>query len=174
MSDSVNKMQFRVDFRLIPPVVLAMLLGSWIIVMESYNDRFLFLIIILAPFYYLGAEILARKIFVDSSGLVIRKLFRTVRLSWAEVSYVDSLRTGRKVFLIIESNSIKPTLLTNTLGQFPSLVQSIIQHLPADKVSESAAELAENVPYKLGPQVQAWAVCLVLGAILLGKLLGYA
>lgn len=174
MADSVNRLKFRVDFRLIPPVALSMLLGSWIIVMESHTDRFLFLIIILAPFYYLGAEILARKIFVDSSGLVIKKLLRTTQISWADISYIDSLRSGRKVFLIIECSSYKPALLTNTLGQFPALVHSIIQRLPPDKVSDSAIELANNVPNKYGPMIQAWAVCLMLGAILLGKLLGYA
>ncbi len=62
MSESENNSQFRVDLRLLPPVVLAMLLGSWIMVLESHSDRLMFLIIILAPFYYLGAEILARKI----------------------------------------------------------------------------------------------------------------
>lgn len=174
MADSVNRLQFRVDFRLIPPVALSMLLGSWIIFMESHTDRFLFLIIILAPFYYLGAEILARKILVDSSGIVIRKLLRSSQMSWEDISYVDSLRSGRKVFLIIESNSARPALLTNTLGQFPTLVESIIQRLPPDKVSDSAIELVKNMPNKYGPMIQAWAVCLMLGAILLGKLMGYA
>lgn len=174
MADHVNKLQFRVDFRLIPPVVLAMLLGSWIIVMESHSDRFLFLIIILAPFYYLGAEILARKILVDPSGLVVRKLLRTTQITWNDISYIDSIRTGRKVFLIIESDSMRPTLLTNTLGQFTALVQSIIQQIPSDKVSESAVELASAVPNKYGPLIQAWAICVVLGGILLGKLMGYA
>lgn len=174
MADSVNRLQFRVDFSLIPPVALSMLMGSWIIFMESHTDRFWFLIIILAPFYYLGAEILARKILVDSSGIVIRKFLRRAQMSWEDISYVDSLRSGRKVFLIIESNSTRPALLTNTLGQFPALVESIIQRLPPDKVSDSAIELVKNMPNKYGPMIQAWAVCLMLGAILVGKLMGYA
>ena len=95
-------------------------------------------------------------------------------MSWGDISYVDSLRSGRKVFLIIESNSTRPALLTNTLGQFPALVESIIQRLPPDKVSDSAIELVKNMPNKYGPMIQAWAVCLKLGAILLGKLMGYA
>lgn len=173
MAESDKNIEFRVDLRIIPPVALSMLLGSWIIVLERHTDRFLFLLLILAPFYYLGAEILARKILLHSEGITIRKLFRSSEIMWKDISYIDSLKAGKKVFLIIESGSVKPNLLTNTLGQFQILVNSIIQRLPPDKVSESARDLVTDVPNKYGPLLQTWAISVLLGAILLGKMMGY-
>ncbi len=173
MAESSNNLDFRVDIRIIPPVALAMLLGLWIIALESHSERFLIMVVILAPFYYLGAEILTRKIALDSGGITIRKLFRSSEIPWNDILYVDSLRAGKKVFLIIESSSAKPALLTNTLGQFPKLVNSIIQRLPTDKISESARELTRDLPNKYGPLLQAWAICILLSCVLVGKLLGY-
>ncbi|MGD9819615.1 MAG: hypothetical protein AB7V04_13085 [Desulfomonilaceae bacterium] len=173
MVQSQSGLQFRVDLKILPPVVLAMLIGSWIILLERNTERFLLMLVLLTPFYYLGAEILARKIFLDSKGVTVKKLFRESKVSWGDISYVDSLKAGRKVFLIIESGSAKPILLTNTLGQFQNLVHSIIRQVSTDKVSESARDLVNETPKKYGPSIQAWAVALLLSAILIGKLMGY-
>jgi hypothetical protein len=171
-----EKMQtsvFRVDTRMIPPVVLAMGLGIALLVLEGPSQRTLFLALLLSPFYYLGAEILVRRITIEADGITIRKLFRSVRLSWAEVERLDAVQSGSKIFIIIQGHAARPALITNTIRPFDELARKLMDSLPAEKISPSAAELLSHPPAKLGPLVQAWIICLVLGACVAGNLLGF-
>lgn len=164
---------FRVDTRMIPPVVLAMGLGIALLALEWPSQRTLFLALLLLPFYYLGAEILVRRITLAADGITIRKLFRTVRLSWVEVERLDAVQSGSKLFLIIQGHGARPVLITNTIRPFDQLARAIMEALPAEKISSSAAELLTSPPAKHGPLFQAWIICLVLAGCVAGNLLGF-
>jgi len=45
--------------------------------------------------------------------------------------------------------------------------------VPAEKISSPVHDLLSDVPAKFGPVIQAWLVCLVFIALVMGKLLGY-
>lgn len=164
---------FRVDPRMIPPVALAMGFGVALLFLEGPTKRGFLLLLLLAPFFYLGAEILARKIVVDARGITISKLVRTVRLEWPEIESVDAVRSGSKLFLIVQADRGRTTLITNTIRPFDQLVDRVMTSLPADKVAAHAKDLLSNTPAKRGPLVQAWVACLVLGGIVIGRMLGY-
>ncbi len=162
---------YKVDSRMSPPVILAMLSGLALIVISIVkNHSFLFLVAF-TPFLYLGMEILARKIVVDPTGLTIYKLFRSKRLNWAQIENVDSVHTGSKFFLILQVSSLRPVIITNTIAFFPDLVKKIIQNIPADKVSESASEISRSNQTKLWPIIQAWLVCAIFFTVMVGKIL---
>ncbi len=72
---------YRVDPRMITPVALAMGFGAFLLILEGPTPRGLLLFLLLSPFFYLGAEILARKIAVDTTGITISKFLRSVQLS---------------------------------------------------------------------------------------------
>jgi hypothetical protein len=164
---------FRVDTRMIPPVVLAMGFGIALLALEWPSQRTVFLALLLSPFYYLGAEILVRRITLEPDGIFIRKLFRSVQLHWAEVERLDAVQSGHKLFIIIQGHDARPILITNTIRPFDELARRIMESLPQEKISSSAAELLTNPPAKHGPLFQAWVVCLVLAACVAGNLLGF-
>ncbi|MGC8657556.1 MAG: PH domain-containing protein [Desulfomonilaceae bacterium] len=162
---------YKVDSRMLPPVILAMLSGVGLIVISIVkNHNFLFLIAF-SPFLYLGLEILARKIVVDSTGLTIHKLFRSKRLDWVAIENVDAVGSGSKFFLILQLSKSRPIVITNTIAFFPDLVKKIIQNIPADKVSEAAVEISRSNQTKLWPIIQAWLVCAIFFSVMVGKLL---
>jgi hypothetical protein len=95
---------FRVDSRIIPPVVLAVAFGCLLLVLEGPTSRGILLAALLAPFFYLAGEILARRIVVDEKGITVLKLLRSVHYDWPEISSVDSVRAGSKLFLVLYSD----------------------------------------------------------------------
>jgi len=141
--------------------------------LEGPVKRGFLLLLLLAPFFYLGAEILARKIVLDERGITISKFLRSVQLEWSEIQSVDAVRSGSKVFIILLGNHGRPVLITNTIRSFSELVSRMLEHVPKGNIAEGAVEILSDPPSKTGPLVQAWIVCLVLAALTAGKILGF-
>ena len=120
---------------------------------------------LLSPFFYLGAEILARKIAVDTTGITISKFLRSVHLEWSEIQSLDAVRSGSKLFLILQREEGGPVIITNTIRPFPDLVSSLVAAVPAEKISSPVHDLLTDAPAKFGPVIQAWLVCLVFIAL---------
>lgn len=165
--------EFRVDPRMIPPVVMAMGFGAALIFMEGTSQRGILLIVILAPLFYLGAEVLARRISVDDRGMSISKLLRSTRIDWPDVESVDAIKTGSKLFLIVQKSDGRSTFVTNTIRPFKDLTGRILDGVGPEKITETVRELLADPPTKHGPMIQAWLVCCVLGILVAGKILGY-
>ncbi len=164
---------YRVDPRMITPVVLAMGFGAFLMILEGTTPKGLLVLLVLSPFYYLGAEILARKIVIDTGGITISKFLRSVQLQWSEIQSLDAVRSGSKLFLILQREEGGPIVITNTIRPFQDLVSSLVAAVPAEKISSPVHELLSGAPAKFGPVIQAWLVCLVFVALVAGKLLGY-
>jgi hypothetical protein len=164
---------YRVDPRMIPPIIMSMLFGIFLIILEGATQRGFLSFALLVPFYYLGAEILARKIIIREHGITVQKFLRSLHMDWSEIEMLDMVRTGRKVFLILQGGQNRPLLITNTIHGFESLLQKIVEKLPQERISEPVKDLIGERPSKYGPMIQAWIVCLVLLGIVVGKLLGY-
>ncbi|MCX5871686.1 MAG: hypothetical protein NTY51_00380 [Deltaproteobacteria bacterium] len=162
---------YKVDSRMTPPIILAMISGIVLIFLNITKSNSYLFLFILAPFLYLGLEILARKITLDSNGVTVQKFLRSTHLDWPEIENVDGVRSGAKTFLILQSINARPVLITNTIDLFTDLVNTIIQRIPRDKVSDVAREIAQSAPKKLWPIIQAWLVCLIFGAVMVGKFL---
>jgi hypothetical protein len=164
---------YRVDPRMIPPIIMSMILGIFLVILEGATQRGFLSFALLVPFYYLGAEILARKIIIHEHGITVQKFLRSAHMDWSEIEMLDTVHTGRKVFLILQRGQSRPLLITNTIHRFDSLLQRIVEKLPKERISEPVNELVRERPSKYGPLIQAWVVCLVLLGIVVGKLLGY-
>ena len=164
---------YRVDPRMIPPIIMSMLFGIFLIILEGATQRGFLSFVLLVPFYYLGAEILARKIIISEHGITVQKFLRSAHMDWSEIEMLDMVQTGRKVFLILQGEQNRPLLITNTIHRFESLLQKIMEKLPKQRISEPVKDLVRERPSKYGPMIQAWIVCLVLLGIVVGKLLGY-
>ncbi|MEJ2716213.1 MAG: hypothetical protein P8182_03605 [Deltaproteobacteria bacterium] len=126
------------------------------------------------PFYYLGAEILARTVSLDEKGITISKFLRSVRMEWPEIHSLDAVQSGKKVFIILQAHGQKPVLVTNTIGPFHELVEQLLDRIPEERVTPDARILLAAAPSKHGPLIQAWIVCGVLVALVVGKILGYS
>jgi hypothetical protein len=164
---------YRVDSRIIPPICLTLVSGAVLIILEGASKQGLLTLLVLAPFFYLGAEILARTVRMDEDGITISKLLRSVSLDWDDIQYVDGIRTGNKVFLILHVRAGRPVFLTNTIQPFSDLVGRIVERTSRDNVSERVGQILTDPPSKVGPVIQAWIACFVIAGVLAGRMLGY-
>lgn len=165
--------QYRVDPRMVPPVILSMGFGAFLIFLEGISQRGVLLILLLSPFFYLGAEILARKIVFDSAGMTISKFLRSVRVEWSELRSLDAIRSGNKLFIILQGPEGRPSVITNTIAPFRDLVDRLLEFVPPEKVAPLARDLLANPPSKHGPLFHAWITCIVITGLVVGKMLGY-
>ncbi len=164
---------FRVDPKMSVPVILAIGAGVTLIFLEGATPKGFLLTIVLSPFFYLGAEILARKITFSDDGLVIDKFLRSVSLNWDEIQSVDAVQSGSKVFLILVHDKGRPVLITNTIQCFGSVAKRILDNVPADKTGERVREILADPPSKFSPLIQAWLVFLVLAGLVAGRYVGF-
>ncbi len=164
---------YTVDKRLKAPIIIAMVMGLALMVTEGAGKQGVLLFIILLPFYYLGAETLARSIVLDNQSITVNKFLRKVELPWTEIEEVDAVKSGAKAFLLLSSDNQRPVVIGNTLHPFREIVERIFEHMPPSKITAQARGLLTDAPTKYGPLVQAWAVCLVLTAMVLGRAAGY-
>ncbi|MFH0821973.1 MAG: PH domain-containing protein [Pseudomonadota bacterium] len=170
----MERSQYAIDSRMIPPVILGAVFGLLLIAFEVHRPRALGpTIIILLPFFYLGAEILARKIVLDAAGVTVHKLLRSVRLGWAEIESLDVVKSGSKLFLVLQGATDIPVIITNTIRPFSALVADLQARLPQTVISRDVLELSSNMPEKHAHLIQAWLVCFVLAGVVAGRVMGY-
>jgi len=158
---------------MIPPVVVAMAAGAFLVFDAGLTRQGLLLGLILSPFYFLGAEILSRRIALDSQGITISKFLRSVRLEWSAVESVDAVKTGAKLFLILQGRQERPVFVTNSIRYFGELKDAILARVPEERIASGVREMLDNPPTKHGPMMQAWIVCLVLTGMAVARILGY-
>jgi hypothetical protein len=169
----MDSSSFRVDTRLIPPVVLAMGFGAFLVYLEFMGDNGLIVLLVLAPFFYLALEILARVITLDSTGITVTKFLRSVRVEWSDVEALDAVKSRTRLFLILQSRGSPPVLITNTIQPFRDLVAQLLQRIPKDKVSAAARETLTDPPFKQRPVVHAWLICALLAGLIAVRMMGY-
>jgi hypothetical protein len=164
---------YRVSQALIPPVILAMGFGLYLLYLEAGGDKFLLMCIVLAPFFYLGVEILARRILIDDRGITVCKFLRSKRIEWSKVEHVDAVTARQKVFVILQDKNARTIIITNTIDSFKNLVDRILDHVEKYTIVPTAIEVLANPPAKRGPVIQAWLACIVIVGVVIAKLLGY-
>jgi len=169
----MDSSSYRVDTRLIPPVVLAMGSGAFLVYLEFMAENGLIVLLILAPFFYLGLEILARVITLDSAGVTVTKFLRSVRLNWSEIEALDAVKSRTRLFLILQSSGNPPVLITNTIQPFRDLVAQLIERIPEAKVSATAREALTDPPSTRRPVTHAWLICAFLAGLVAVRLMGY-
>lgn len=169
----MSSLSYRVSQALIPPVVLAMGFGLYLLYMERNAEKLFFTGLVLLPFYYIGIEILVRKIIIDETGITVHKLFRQKRMEWADIEHVDAVAARQKMFLILQDRSARTIIITNTIDSFRDLVEQTLERIEKHTIAPKAIDLLADPPISRGPVIQAWLACAVILGIIIAKLMGY-
>jgi hypothetical protein len=166
----MEKRSFKPPNALILPIGPAMVAAAGLIFVESGSDKGILLGLILAPFYYLGLEILFRRINVSEKGLEVVKLLRKTSVEWSDVKSLDAVRSGTRIFIIVQSESAIPLIISNTISDFKELSNIILNNVPDHRIDRSVYETLEDPPLNNRPIFQAWVVFMVLASVLAFRL----
>ncbi len=167
----MKKSEFKPHPWLLAPILPSMAAAAILIYLEINTDKGILLVIILAPFFYLGLEVLFRRIVLDDQGLVIYKLLRKSELAWPEAQSLDAVRSGNKIFIIIQTHRSIPFIISNTINRFPELVRMILDLAPETAIDAGAKEVLERPVQNNRTIAQAWIAFTVIVGILMFRLI---
>lgn len=138
--------------------------------LPAFSGERIVLTLILLVDLYLIAEILCRRVDLQSEGLQIKRLLRSRELAWDEITHLGALRLGARIYLLLTTTR-GFYILSNSYGRFPELLRYLSEKLGAGKTDEGICKLLEG-PWKNNkPVYAAWLAVLVLSAVISGRLL---
>jgi hypothetical protein len=125
--------------------------------------------LIIVPLAILFAESASRRITIDAEGIAVRKLLRRASLRFAELTEVETIRVRRRVFLTLCAGD-DFLILSNGYADFPALVRTLLERVPAAAVSAETRRMVEAPAVKNSDVVVCWLVVALLAFILYSQL----
>ncbi len=151
------------------PMGLVVLFSFILLISTLYlqlpTAKLIILIVFLLPVCILFAESSRRKVIVGDDAIIVQKLFRSKRLSYAELTDIDTIQMRKRVFVSLSSEN-DFMIISNSYNQFGDMLKKIIDKAPDSIVSEKAKQLADVPPQKCSDIVSAWLAVAVLVLII--------
>jgi len=123
--------------------------------------KVLILVVFLLPVCILFAESSRRTVIVGDTAVEVKKLFRSKRLNYADLTEIDTIQMRKRVFVSLSTED-DFLIISNSYDRFGDMLKEIIDRAPATVVSDKAKQLAEVPPNKCSDIVSAWLAVAVL------------
>jgi len=129
--------------------------------------KVLFLLVFALPVAVLLLESAFRRLEVDAAGVTARRLMRTRRVAFAEVTALETVRVRSRVFLTLAAGDDEFLIISNGYANFPELVRLLVAALPETVVTEETRQLAAAPPQRHADVAMAWFAVVALIYVLL-------
>ena len=152
-------------------VVLALILLISCLLLRLPLVKILILAAFLVPATVLFAESSLRRVSLEEDGILVKKLFRSKRLRYGDLTSIDTVMVRRRAFVSLSSEE-DFLILSNSYDHFGALLSQLLEKAPEKIVSSETRQLAEKPPVKNGDIFSAWLAVIVLILILYVQLRG--
>ena len=152
-------------------VLLSFILLASALFLQLPTAKTIILAAFLLPVCVIFAESSLRKVSITEDTIKINKLFRSKRLSYAELTAIDTIQVRKRVFVSLSSEE-DFMILSNSYDQFGRLLAQLLSKVPETVVSDETKQLAENPPKKCSDIFSAWLAVAVLTLIIYVQLRG--
>ncbi|MDA3902943.1 MAG: hypothetical protein PF441_05785 [Desulfuromusa sp.] len=125
----------------------------------------------LLPVCIIFAESSLRKVSITEDAIEVNKLFCSKRLTYTELTAVDTIQVRKRAFVSLSSEN-DFMILSNSYEQFGQLLKQLVTRAPETVVSDETRQLAENPPNKCSDVFSAWLAVAVLALIIFVQLRG--
>ncbi|MBE0582518.1 MAG: hypothetical protein IH612_02010 [Desulfofustis sp.] len=125
----------------------------------------------LLPACIIFAESCLRKVHIDEDAIEVNKLFRSKRISYTDLTAVDTIQVRKRVFVSLSSEN-DFMILSNSYDHFGLLLKQLVAKVPESVVSDETQKLVENPPQKCSDIFSAWLAVAVLALIIYVQLRG--
>jgi hypothetical protein len=132
---------------------------------KSSAGEVVFLIILMISLSLIVLECIFREVTISSEGLAIKKLLRTKRLGWGDITDVGALVLRKKVYLVLTTTK-GFHIISNAYDEYTALVKGIVDHVEAERIEESVKTLMDKPVRKISDIVSAWVGAAVLLVVL--------
>ena len=118
--------------------------------------KVLFLLVFAVPVTVVFVESAFRRLEVDAAGVTARRLLRSRRIDFAEVTALESVRVRSRVFLTLVAGDDEYLIISNSYADFPGLIRLLIAALPETVVTDEARQLATAPPQRYADVAMVW------------------
>ena len=133
--------------------------------------KILILTALILPAALLFIESSRRRFIIEKDGIRIRKLFRSKRMTFADLTSIDTVQVRKRAFLSISSEA-DFIILSNSYANFGQLLKQLLPKVPDSVISEETRQMADNPPEKTSDVFSAWVAVAVLTLIIYVQLKG--
>lgn len=133
--------------------------------------KILILGVFILPALLLFIESSQRRIDIDDEGVQIKKTLRSKRISFAEMTAIDTVLVRKRAFISLSSET-DFIIFSNSYENFGQLIKTLLTKAPEKVISEETRQMANNPPEKSGDVFSAWVAVAVLLLIIIVQLKG--
>jgi len=155
------------------PLGLSLLLMAALLAVSIHHGqplaKALFLIVFAVPVAVLFVESAGRHLEVDAAGVTARRLLRSRRIDFAEVTALETVRVRSRVFLTLVAGDDDYLIISNGYADFPGLVRLLVALLPETAVTDETRQLAAAPPHRYADVVMAWFMVSALVYVLVAQ-----
>ncbi|MEJ2200868.1 MAG: hypothetical protein P8X63_07615 [Desulfuromonadaceae bacterium] len=123
---------------------------------------FTFMILPIIGFFI---ESVCRRAVIDDEGITVFKCLRQKHLSFAAMTALETVMVRKRVFLTLCVHD-EFLILSNAYAEFPKLVRTLLDRVPAGSISPETQAMAKDPPVKTTDIVTCWLAVLLLAFIL--------
>lgn len=121
---------------------------------------------ILTAIFGLVAFIFIRKsTYIDEEGVAVSSAFSRKRLLWEQITCVDAVRVGRKIYLLLTTTK-GFIVIPNTYEKFYDLVRDVASRVDAGRVERHVVEILDNPLHRVFDKVVAWGLALFFAVVI--------
>ena len=131
--------------------------------------KVLFLLVFAVPVAVLFVESACRWLEVDAAGVTARRLLRSRRIDFAEVTALETVRVRSRVFLTLVAGNEEYLIVSNGYADFPGLVRLLVTVLPETVVTDETRQLAKAPPQRYADVAMAWFAIIALVYVLVAQ-----
>jgi hypothetical protein len=123
------------------------------------------------PAILLFIESSLRRVSIDDEGVQIKKTLRSKRISFAEMTAIDTVLVRKRAFISVSSEA-DFIIFSNSYANFGDLLKVLLAKAPERVISEETRQMANNPPEKSSDIFSAWVAVAVLVLIIYVQLRG--
>ena len=124
---------------------------------------------LIMPLAILFVESACRKVVIDAHEVTAYRPFRERRMRFADITSLETVRVRSRVFMTLAAGDDDFLIISNSYGDFPVLLASLIGSVPAAAVTEEARQLAQQPPLRQADVFTAWFAVVALAYVLLAQ-----
>jgi hypothetical protein len=168
---SVNTYRVRKQF--IIPLTLDLLLLFLLIAVSFFTKtipaEMVILVLVFISLLYIFLESLFLETSIGDKGIRIKKFLRGKALSWNDITNVDTMTVRKKVYLLLTTTK-GFHILSNTHGDFYSMVSDLARHVDSERVEESVRTVIEEPVKRRSDILSSWLAAIILIVVIFLKI----
>lgn len=150
-------------------VVLTLVLLGVCVAQGQPLAKAVILAFLLLPLLALLIESARRRLVVDQHGVTAFRLFRLRRIAFSQVTGLEAIKVRSRIFLTLMAGDDDFLIITNSYAGFGTLLDTLLQQVPAGCVSPEARALIGTRLERHADLVTAWLAVFAVVYILVAQ-----